>query len=164
MLMRSSRLAIAVFGAGSASSAALTRQAVPAALTRQASPAALTRQASPASFAVRARPARLLAAVAAFTLAAAGVTGCSLAIHDAADQCSVDADCTDFDSSAVCRQGVCVASGLGPPGCFAGTPTTDAQLRKRCTTAQCISFDNCARLGICGAPASLPPLKAPPQP
>jgi hypothetical protein len=132
-----------------------------------ASPAA---PASPASAAPRARAAsvptplaRAALALAAMAALVAGATGCSLAIHDAADQCSVDADCNDFDSSAVCRQGVCVASGLGPPGCFAGTPTNDGQFRKQCTTAQCVSFDNCARLGLCGAPANLPPLKAPSQ-
>ncbi|HEU4411985.1 MAG TPA: hypothetical protein VFS43_42485 [Polyangiaceae bacterium] len=96
--------------------------------------------------------------------AAVAAAGCSLAIHDADDQCTVDADCARFDSSAVCREGVCRASGLGPPGCFPGTPTTDQQFRRRCTTAQCIAFDNCERLNLCGASTSLPPLVDPPAP
>ncbi|HEU4536221.1 MAG TPA: hypothetical protein VFS00_18985, partial [Polyangiaceae bacterium] len=91
---------------------------------------------APASAARSARSAAAALALAALAAFATGAAGCSLAIHDDGDQCAVDADCTGFDSSAVCRQGVCVASGLGPPGCFAGTPTNDAQFRKHCTTAQ----------------------------
>lgn len=105
-----------------------------------------------------------LALALALAFAAVGGAGCSLAIHDADDQCAVDADCTRFDGSALCRAGVCVASGLGPPGCFAGVPTSDEQFRKQCTSSQCISFDNCARLGLCGASTSLPPLVKPPAP
>jgi hypothetical protein len=38
---------------------------------------------------------------------------------------------------------------MGPPGCWQGTPSTDADFFNRCTTAQFQSFDNCARLKLC---------------
>ncbi len=105
-----------------------------------------------------------LALASGLALAAVGGAGCSLAIHDAEDQCSADADCARFDGAAVCRAGVCVASGLGPPGCFAGEPASDAQFRRRCTDAQCVAFDNCGRLGLCGAAPALPALTPPAPP
>lgn len=51
---------------------------------------------------------------------------------------------------------------LGPPGCFQGTPSTDTDFYNQCTTAQCMHFDNCARLGICNG--EVPPLIDPPPP
>lgn len=96
-------------------------------------------------------------------LAAAPGAGCSLAV-DTADQCQVDADCRGFSTSSVCNQGVCTTSRLGPPGCFPDEPTTDAQFRNRCTSSQCIAFDNCARLNLCSPGARLPARVKPPTP
>ena len=74
-------------------------------------------------------------------------------------QCTVDADCTKFETGntahAICSQGVCANSGLGPKGCLSGTPATTLQYLNACTAAQNIPFNNCARLGLCGA-ATLP--------
>ena len=79
-------------------------------------------------------------------------------------QCSADTDCARFETGntayAVCSQGICVDSGLGPKGCFSGTPTTTIQYLNACTAAQSMPFDNCARLGLCGA-AALPAPTAP---
>jgi len=81
-------------------------------------------------------------------------------------QCSVDTDCARFETGAtlhaVCSQGVCVNSQLGPKGCFSGTPTTTAQYLNACTTALNIPFDNCAKLGLCGTGAVLPDPVPPP--
>jgi hypothetical protein len=47
-----------------------------------------------------------------------------------------------------------------PPGCFSGTPTTNAELINACTESQYVVIDNCARIGLCdgGAlPARVPP-------
>ncbi len=80
-------------------------------------------------------------------------TGCSLAVDEDVIQCDVDSDCEKFDGHPVCENHVCVASGLGPPGCFFGEPTTQDEFASRCTTSQFWQFDNCARLGACSAPA-----------
>lgn len=79
----------------------------------------------------------------------AAATGCSLAVDTSATQCSVDADCEHFDSHPSCQQGVCVPSGLGPPGCFFGTPGSQSEFANQCTTSQTFQFDNCARLHAC---------------
>jgi len=63
---------------------------------------------------------------------------------------------------AICSQGLCVNSGLGPLGCFAGTPATNDQYLNACTTAQNMPFDNCGRLGLCGVGWTLAD-PAPPQ-
>ena len=80
-------------------------------------------------------------------------------------QCSTDVECAQFEmgntAHAVCSQGICVDSGLGPRGCFSGAPTTTAQYLNACTSAQSVSFDNCARLGLCGA--AVVPAPSPPQ-
>lgn len=75
--------------------------------------------------------------------------GCSLVLDENGTQCTSDADCEPFGSHPWCRAGVCVASGLGPPGCFFGAPTTQDQFANQCTSAQTYQFDNCARLGLC---------------
>ena len=81
-------------------------------------------------------------------------------------QCKTDVDCAKFETGdtayAICSQGVCVNSGLGPRDCFSGTPATTIQYLNACTAAQNMPFDNCARLGLCGA-AALPPDPSPPQ-
>jgi hypothetical protein len=60
---------------------------------------------------------------------------------------------------------VCVSSGLGPADCFAGVPQQPANFLNQCSSAQCLSFDNCERLNVCGD-ASDPdaPLLSPPSP
>jgi hypothetical protein len=105
-----------------------------------------------------------------FALAAVlPLTGaCSVMVDRDLVQCSTDLDCAKFESGttahAVCNQGVCVNSGLGPKGCFSGTPATTAQYLNACTSAQNLAFNNCARLGLCGAgavaPDPLPPQSA----
>jgi len=76
-------------------------------------------------------------------------TGCSFVLDKNENQCTVDADCDHFGSHPLCQAGVCVASGLGPPGCFFGTPKTQEEFANQCTTAHTSQFDNCARLGLC---------------
>src|SRR5690348_7505776 len=76
------------------------------------------------------------------------VAGCSLLIDRSTTQCKTDDDCTRFGGHPLCQDGVCVASGLGPDGCFAGTPTTQAQFLNACSTAQYVPFDNCTRVGM----------------
>jgi ABC-type phosphate transport system substrate-binding protein len=77
-------------------------------------------------------------------------------------QCATDDDCKSFGAHPYCRQGACVESGLGPEGCFYGTPTTAAEFANQCSAAQCEAFDNCARLGLCEPGAQLPAAVAPP--
>ena len=93
-------------------------------------------------------------------------SACSLMFDRNIAQCATDLDCATFETGdtahAVCSQGVCVNSGLGPKGCFSGTPTTTIEYLNACTNAQNMLFDNCARLGLCGAGA-LPPDPVPPQ-
>jgi hypothetical protein len=93
--------------------------------------------------------------------AGAALSACSLLL-DRSPQCRTDDDCLTFGNHPTCRQGLCVASGLGPPGCFFGTPRTPAEFANACSTSQWIQFDNCARLNVCapdgGAPA---PVTAP---
>jgi hypothetical protein len=91
---------------------------------------------------------------------------CTLAIDRNVVQCNSDSDCATFEASrathVVCRQNVCVDSGLGPRGCYSGEPTNNSQYLNACTSAQNVPFDNCARLGLCGANAA-PPDPIPPQ-
>jgi hypothetical protein len=94
------------------------------------------------------------------------MSACSVMMDRDIVQCTTDVECAKFETGntahAICSQGVCVNSGLGPKGCFSGTPTTTVQYLNACTTAQYMSFDNCIRLGLCGAGA-LPPDPWPPQ-
>ena len=87
----------------------------------------------------------------AFMLVAA--TGCSLAVDTNVRQCAVETDCDHFGSHPSCQQGVCVASGLGPPGCFFGDPDAQADFANQCTTSQTLKFDNCTRLHACDDPS-----------
>lgn len=89
---------------------------------------------------------------------------CSLIFDRTSTQCATDDDCKSFGPHPYCRQGVCVESNLGPEGCFAGTPTTPAEFANQCSRAQCETFDNCARLGLCEPGAQLPPAIQPPPP
>ncbi len=96
-----------------------------------------------------------------------GVFGaaCSLLLDRTAEQCTTRQDCITqgFTGTPVCEQGVCIATNLGPEGCFLGTPTTPAEFANQCTTAQCEAFNNCARLGICGPTDPLPAPIIPPD-
>ena len=47
----------------------------------------------------------------------------------------VDADCEHFGSHPICKHGVCVSSGLGPPGCFFGAPMPQTDFANQCTTS-----------------------------
>lgn len=89
------------------------------------------------------------------------LTACSLVVERRSQQCETDGDCAQFNNGSVCQQGACVLASQGT--CFSGEPTKPEQFRNRCTTADCLPFDNCARVGLCGS-ASLPALVAPPAP
>ncbi len=103
---------------------------------------------------------------------------CSLIVDKDKDQCSSDGDCSPAGRST-CIEGVCVLA-TGPigadsasdapvgdaakeaegGGCVPKVPATDLDfLNERCTSAECIPFDNCARLGVCdgGLPALVDP-------
>lgn len=116
-------------------------------------------------------PQALLAGLTAGSIAAQ--EGCSLILDSDQTQCTVDEDCAHFGGHPVCRSGVCVTSGVGPPGCSAEPPTRPEQFASQCTTAQTLQFDNCARLGLCSETAlaqamgtAMPPvpLGTPPPP
>jgi hypothetical protein len=94
-----------------------------------------------------------------------GAGGCSFLVDHGNIQCKVDADCARFGGHPICQEGVCVASGLGPEGCFYGTPTTQSEFLNACTTASYVPFDNCARIGHCeptdgGMPSTIDPTNA----
>ncbi|WP_163994288.1 hypothetical protein [Pyxidicoccus caerfyrddinensis] len=85
-------------------------------------------------------------------------SGCSLALDTESAQCSTDADCERFGTYPICQEGVCLPSGLGPQGCFRGAATSEEQFLNQCTRADCVPFDNCARLGRCNPDEALPDL------
>ncbi len=110
------------------------------------------------TFTKRGRP--LSGPILATALLLIALASCSLIVNKA-DQCSSEADCNqEFGGYPACQDGVCVYTGLGPPGCFYGEAGAPAQLATQCTAASCIPFDDCARLGICDGGA-LPPLVPP---
>lgn len=74
---------------------------------------------------------------------------CSLILDSRQTQCSVDEDCAHFGDHPVCRAGVCVVYGLGPPGCTTNPPTTPDQFANQCTMATTLQFDNCSKLQLC---------------
>ncbi len=87
------------------------------------------------------------------TLAAGGLvattTACTVLLDHSPAQCQTDGDCAKFGSHPYCQGGVCVPSGLGPASCFYGTPQQPQDFLNQCSTAQCLSFDSCAHLGVC---------------
>jgi hypothetical protein len=87
---------------------------------------------------------------------------CTLLLDRTRTQCEADADCAKFGGHPFCRGGWCLASGLGPSDCFYGTPQQQQDFLNRCTNAECLSFDNCMRLQLCGGAGSIPPPIAPP--
>jgi hypothetical protein len=87
---------------------------------------------------------------------------CTAIFNPSALQCTVDADCDRFSGHPHCKAGVCVASGLGPAGCFEGPAAQQGDFLNRCSTAQCFAFDDCHRLDVCGTEASLDAALVPP--
>jgi hypothetical protein len=61
----------------------------------------------------------------------------------------MDSDCEQYGNHPFCKEGVCVDSGLGPPGCFFGTPMTQAEFANQCTTSTTTPYDNCKHLNLC---------------
>ena len=95
----------------------------------------------------RANGRRWVNAIAAGALLACGA--CSVLLNHDQTQCHADGDCTQFGGHPYCQSGVCVASGLEPADCFLGTPQQPTDFLNQCSTAECLSFDDCARLGDC---------------
>jgi hypothetical protein len=95
---------------------------------------------------------------------ALGFAACTLLVDRSAKQCSSDADCAKFGGHPFCRSNVCVASGLGPADCFFGAPQHTADFLNQCSAAQCLSFDNCQRLGLCGGVTDVDAGLLPPAP
>jgi hypothetical protein len=88
---------------------------------------------------------------------------CSVLLDHGATQCQTDGDCAKFGDHPYCQGGVCVPSGLEPKDCFYGTPQQPQEFLNQCSTAACLSFDNCGRLGLCGDASNLAaPLNPPP--
>jgi hypothetical protein len=90
--------------------------------------------------------------------------GCSLLVDQEPAQCQSDADCVSFGGHPYCRDHVCIPSGLGPEGCFAGEPASQGDYLNACSTASCEPFDNCERLGLCAPGALAPPTLDPTNP
>jgi hypothetical protein len=99
---------------------------------------------------------------------------CTLLLDRNATQCHSDADCTKLGGFLpVCVSGACLESHLGPaPSCFNGAPSSRTDFLNHCSTGflppeqdggACLSFDDCARLGVC-ANVDPPPAIAPPSP
>lgn len=108
-----------------------------------------------------ARRTRWAATMAATMLLTTGA--CTALLDHNATQCQTDSDCVKFGEHPYCQQGVCVSSGLGPAGCFYGTPQQPTDFMNQCSTAECLPFDNCERLDLCnGASNMSSPLVPPP--
>jgi hypothetical protein len=85
-----------------------------------------------------------------YAVAALLACGACTALLDRSEtQCASDSDCEHFGGHPYCQGGVCVASGLGPAGCFDGTPEQPSDFLNQCSDSQCLSFDDCTRLGDC---------------
>jgi len=82
----------------------------------------------------------------AAALVSAGSAGCSLVVDSNANQCSSDTDCASFDGRPVCLSGICV-TGVGPPGCFSGTKSTQMDYLNACTSSSYESYSNCDNIG-----------------
>jgi len=110
---------------------------------------------------MRANRRRLVRAMLAFLPLACAA--CTLLLDHSSTQCQSDDDCSHFGSHPFCRSGVCVPSGLGPQSCVFGMPQRPEDFLNGCSTAACLSFDNCKRIGLCGDASGLnTPLVAPP--
>jgi ABC-type phosphate transport system substrate-binding protein len=97
-------------------------------------------------------------------LCATQLAACTLVLDRDKNQCSSDNDCVGFGGHPACQNNVCVETGLGPDGCFFGTPKTPAEFANQCSTATYEPFDNCERLGLCGPDDVLPQPTMPPGP
>jgi hypothetical protein len=106
----------------------------------------------------RLRWARAMAAGAVLASAA-----CTLLLDHTSTQCQSDADCARFGRHSTCQSGSCTKFGLGPPDCFYGVPQQQQDFLNQCSAAQCLPFDNCQRLQLCGAAATTPPPAVPPS-
>jgi len=95
-------------------------------------------------------------------LTATLVAACSVFLDHSKSQCDGDGDCAAFGGHPYCQDHVCVASNLGPDGCFSGTPATPGDFANQCSTAKCVPFDNCARLGLCKPGDQVPMAVSPP--
>jgi ABC-type phosphate transport system substrate-binding protein len=89
---------------------------------------------------------------------------CTLLLDRNSVQCQTDGDCARFGSHPYCNNGLCVASGLSPKDCFYGTPQRPKDFLNQCSAVQCLSFDNCSRLGLCGGASNINATLAPPPP
>jgi ABC-type phosphate transport system substrate-binding protein len=90
---------------------------------------------------------------------------CTALLDRRAAQCQTDNDCAAFGGHPYCQNGACVSSGLGPANCFYGTPQQPQDFLNQCSNAQCLAFDNCARLGLCNDASDLDAaLTSPPAP
>jgi hypothetical protein len=106
----------------------------------------------------------LLSSVLLALIASGALAGCSVLVDDRNVQCRTDDDCTKFGNHPICSRGICVSSGLGPEGCFFGTPQTPLEFANACTTARCVQFDNCNRVGKCQSDASIKSMIVQPPP
>jgi hypothetical protein len=96
-----------------------------------------------------------------FVLLAFALSGCSLIVDRSAAQCRSDGDCLRFGGHPSCKAGVCVPSLLGPDGCVLGPPQTEIDYLNHCSTATCVPFDNCGRLGLCSPAEATPATEDP---
>ncbi len=90
-----------------------------------------------------------------------GAAGCSFLVDRGETQCTTDADCVGYGGHPYCVDRVCVPSGLGPEGCVTGAPQSQGDYLNACSTAACVPFDNCERLGLCAADTAAPPTMDP---
>jgi|HubBroStandDraft_1064217.scaffolds.fasta_scaffold04206_7 ABC-type phosphate transport system substrate-binding protein len=87
---------------------------------------------------------------------------CTVLVNSSTSQCQTDSDCAHFGGHPYCQNSVCVSSGLGPSSCFYGSPAQSQDFLNQCSTAECLPFDNCERIGICGSTSADAGLVAPP--
>src|SRR5262249_5571980 len=100
---------------------------------------------------------------ASFLMLLFAVMACSALLDHDTVQCNTDQDCDKFSGHPYCQNHLCVASNLGPDGCYFGTPSSPDQFANQCSTAQCEQFDNCERLQLCGSGAMAPNAIDPPM-
>lgn len=84
---------------------------------------------------------------------------CSFLLDRSTTQCQTDSDCLSFGVHPSCQSGVCVDTGIP---CFEGVPDSSVEFLNQCSTGECLQFDNCSRLGVCGDDG--PSLEQPPPP
>jgi hypothetical protein len=91
-------------------------------------------------------------------LLSGALSGCSFVLDSSNKQCSVDSDCEHFGNHPSCQEGVCVESGLGPPGCFFGEPMAQSDFLNQCTTSTFLPYSNCDHIGLgcSNGPSTLP--------